>query len=64
MVLFINLYLFINACNVDDRFFLVKKSTLKSPIITIGQCEGIFCTMFFRIELECDTCILGGFILH
>jgi hypothetical protein len=37
---------------------------LKSPIITIGQCEGIFCTMFFRIELECDTCILGGFILH
>jgi hypothetical protein len=35
-----------NACNVDDWFVLVKKSILKSPIITIGQCESIFCTMF------------------
>ncbi len=33
---------------------------MKSPIITVEQCESIFCTMFFRIELKCDTCILGG----
>jgi len=33
---------------------------LKFPIITIEQCESIFCTMFFKIELTCDTYILGG----
>jgi hypothetical protein len=49
-----------NACNVDDCFVFVKKSILKSPIITIGQCEGIFYTMLSWIELKCDTCILGS----
>jgi hypothetical protein len=39
--------------------FLLKR-ILKSPIITIRQCEGIFCIMFYRIELKCDTRILGG----
>jgi hypothetical protein len=38
----------------------VKKIILKSPIITIEQCEGIFCTIFFKIKLKCDTCIWGG----
>ncbi len=33
---------------------------MKSPIIIVGQCESIFYIMFFRIELKCDTCILGG----
>jgi hypothetical protein len=54
------LYVFMNACNVDDWFVFVKKSILKSPIIIVGQCEGFFCIMFSRIELKCDICILGG----
>jgi hypothetical protein len=62
VVLFIKvnlkLYLFINACNVDDWFVFVKKYTLKSLIIIVRQCESIFCTMFFRIKLKCDTYIL------
>ncbi len=33
---------------------------MKSPIIIVGKCEGIFCTMFFKIELKCDIYILGG----
>jgi len=41
-----------------EFFFL--KFILKSPIITIGQCEDIFCTLFFMIKLKCDICILGG----
>ncbi len=40
--------------------FFVKKFILKSPIIIVGQCEGIFCTLFSRIKLKCDTCILGS----
>ncbi len=40
--------------------FFVKKSILKSLIIIVGQCEGIFCVMFSRIELKCDTYNLGG----
>jgi hypothetical protein len=56
----LKLYLFINPYNVNDWFVFVENYILKSPIITIEQCEGIFCTMFFRIELKCDTCILGG----
>jgi hypothetical protein len=43
------LYVFMNACNVDDWFVFVKKSILKSPIIIVGQCEGIFCIMLSRI---------------
>jgi hypothetical protein len=42
------------------ELLFVKNSILKSPIIIIGQCESTFCIMFFRIELKCDTCILGG----
>jgi len=38
----------------------VKNSRLKSPIITIGKGESNFCILFYRIELKCDTCILGG----
>ncbi len=56
----LKLYLFINAYNVDDWFVFVKMFILKFPIITIEQCESIFCTMFFKIELTCDTYILGG----
>ncbi len=26
----------------------------------IGQCEGISCIMISRIELKCDTCVLGS----
>jgi hypothetical protein len=33
---------------------------LKSPIIIVKQCENIFCIMFFKIELKCDTSNLGG----
>jgi hypothetical protein len=33
---------------------------LKSPIIEIRQCEGIFCIMLSKIKFKCDTCILGG----
>jgi hypothetical protein len=33
---------------------------LKSPIITIGQCESFFHKMFPKMGLKCGTCILGG----
>jgi hypothetical protein len=41
-------------------FVFVKKIILKSWIITVGQCGGNFCIMFLKIELKCDTCMLGG----
>jgi hypothetical protein len=46
VVLFIKvsfkLYLFMNACNVDDWFVFVKKFILKSPITTIGKVKAFF----------------------
>ncbi len=46
----LKLYLFINVCIVDDRIFFVKEFILKSPIVEIKQCEGIFCIMFLKME--------------
>ncbi len=40
--------------------FLLFKNNIESPIITIRQCEGIFCIMFSIIELQCGTRILRG----
>ncbi len=54
------LYLFISANNVDNWIIFVKKFVLKSPIIIVKQCENIFCIMFSKIELKCDTSNLGG----
>jgi hypothetical protein len=46
----LKLYLFINACNVDDWFDFVKKFILKSPIITVKQ--AFFVKIFYdRIEM-------------
>ncbi len=56
----LKLYLFIIVCNVDAWFVFVKNIILKSSIITIRQCEGIFCIMLSNLKLQCDTHILGG----
>jgi len=42
------------------ELFLLKCLYWKSPIITIEQCESIFCIMFSKIGLKCGSCILGG----
>jgi hypothetical protein len=50
--MFLNTYLFIMFCNVIDYDVLVNMSTLKSPIVTIGQSMGIVFQLVFKIEIK------------
>jgi hypothetical protein len=42
LVLSKKINLFISVYNVDNWIIFVKNSILKSPIIIVTQCEGIF----------------------